>query len=81
MTVEDGPVGRFAVIGAVRHDGVDGPRSLVQQRADLAGIALATGRQGGGDDGVVAASTVRWSLRQVRRPRTLCLSRCHSPAP
>src|SRR3954469_8390484 len=37
----NGLVGRFAVISAIRHDGVDGPRGLVQQRTDLAGIALA----------------------------------------
>ncbi|GEO43036.1 hypothetical protein SAE02_71840 [Skermanella aerolata] len=44
-------VGWFAVIGAVRHDGVDVSRGLVQQRADLACIAFAAGSQSRGDNG------------------------------
>jgi hypothetical protein len=42
----------FAIVSAVRHDSPDRPAGLVQQRADLRGVALASGCQCGGDDGV-----------------------------
>src|SRR4051794_34607651 len=76
-----GAVNGFAVVGAIGRDRGDGAGDLIEQRADQGGVTLLDGGQLGGKDSPLLGSTTRWSLRQVRWPRSPCFSLSHSPAP
>jgi hypothetical protein len=61
-------VGWFAIIGAIRHDGVDGSRRLIQQRADLPGIALAAVRRQLWEDGLFQTSGQSRDMVKIPAP-------------